>query len=127
MAVVHDAAARQRISHCASRTRRCCDGLEAIHAETQLLYSSDWPHWDFDVPARVVDLPFLSDQAKRNILGENARTLFRLDRSTCVKAFDGGVLSTPGQWAIDKVCESLQSEGCAIVVHPTRVTSSVAV
>ncbi|HLJ46940.1 MAG TPA: amidohydrolase family protein [Bryobacteraceae bacterium] len=52
--------------------------MEAIHAETQVLYSSDWPHWDFDVPARVADLPFLSEQAKRNILGENARRLFRL-------------------------------------------------
>ena len=52
--------------------------MEAIHAETQLLYSSDWPHWDFDVPARVAGLPFLSEQAKRNILGENARKLFRL-------------------------------------------------
>ena len=52
--------------------------LEAIHAETQLLYSSDWPHWDFDLPSRIADLPFLSEQAKRNILGENARKLFRL-------------------------------------------------
>jgi hypothetical protein len=52
--------------------------MEAIHAETQLLYSSDWPHWDFDVPARVADLPFLSERAKRNILGGNARRLFRL-------------------------------------------------
>ncbi len=52
--------------------------MEAINAETQLLYSSDWPHWDFDVPARVADLPFLSEQAKRNILGENARRLFHL-------------------------------------------------
>jgi len=54
--------------------------LEAIHAETQLLYSSDWPHWDFDVPARVAGLPFLSEHAKRNILGENACRLFRLER-----------------------------------------------
>lgn len=52
--------------------------LEAIHAETQLLFSSDWPHWDFDVPAKIVGLPFLSEQAKRNILGENARRVFRL-------------------------------------------------
>jgi predicted TIM-barrel fold metal-dependent hydrolase len=55
--------------------------FEAIHAETQLLYSSDWPHWDFDVPARVADLPFLDEQAKRNILGENARKLFRLPQA----------------------------------------------
>ena len=52
--------------------------MEAIHAETQLLYASDWPHWDFDVPARIASLPFLSATAKRNILGENARRLFRL-------------------------------------------------
>ena len=24
--------------------------FEAINAETQLLFSSDWPHWDFDLP-----------------------------------------------------------------------------
>jgi uncharacterized protein len=52
--------------------------FKAVHADTQLLYSSDWPHWDFDVPARIAGLPFLSEQAKRNILGENARKLFRL-------------------------------------------------
>jgi uncharacterized protein len=52
--------------------------LKAIHAETQLMYSSDWPHWDFDVPARIAGLPFLSEQAKRNILGETARRIFRL-------------------------------------------------
>ncbi len=52
--------------------------LEAINAETQLLYSSDWPHWDFDVPGKIAGLPFLSEQAKRNILGETARKLFRL-------------------------------------------------
>jgi predicted TIM-barrel fold metal-dependent hydrolase len=52
--------------------------LEAIHAETQLLYASDWPHWDFDTPGKVAGLSFLSEQAKRNILGENARRLFKL-------------------------------------------------
>jgi predicted TIM-barrel fold metal-dependent hydrolase len=52
--------------------------LRAIHAETQLLYSSDWPHWDFDVPARIAALPFLNEHSKRNILGETARKLFRL-------------------------------------------------
>ena len=46
--------------------------FEAINAETQLLFSSDWPHWDFDLPSSITDLPFLSEQAKRNILGLNA-------------------------------------------------------
>jgi predicted TIM-barrel fold metal-dependent hydrolase len=50
-----------------------------IKAETQLLYSSDYPHWDFDLPSTIYDLPFLSETAKRNILGGNAAKLFGLD------------------------------------------------
>ena len=49
-----------------------------IKAETQLLYSSDYPHWDFDLPSTIYDLPFLNEQAKRNILGGNAARLFNL-------------------------------------------------
>jgi predicted TIM-barrel fold metal-dependent hydrolase len=49
-----------------------------IKAESQLLYSSDYPHWDFDLPSVIYDLPFLSEQAKRNILGGNAVRLFNL-------------------------------------------------
>ena len=52
--------------------------FKAVKAESQLLYASDWPHWDFDPPARIAMLPFVSEQGKRNILGENARRLFRL-------------------------------------------------
>jgi predicted TIM-barrel fold metal-dependent hydrolase len=52
--------------------------FRAINAEETLLYSSDWPHWDFDVPGRIMGIPFLSEQAKRNILGENARKVFGL-------------------------------------------------
>jgi predicted TIM-barrel fold metal-dependent hydrolase len=53
--------------------------FEAINAETQLLYASDWPHWDFDTPARLFDLPFLTERAKRNILGYNAARVFNLE------------------------------------------------
>lgn len=52
--------------------------FDAMDAENQLLYSSDWPHWDFDTPGRIAGLPFLTDNAKRNILGETARKLFGL-------------------------------------------------
>jgi predicted TIM-barrel fold metal-dependent hydrolase len=48
----------------------------AIDAENTLLWSSDWPHWDFDLPGKIMKIPFLSDQAKRNILGGNARRVF---------------------------------------------------
>jgi len=49
-----------------------------INAETQLLYSSDYPHWDFDLPSTISDLPFVSEKAKHNILGGTAARLFKL-------------------------------------------------
>ncbi|GAA0036680.1 MULTISPECIES: amidohydrolase family protein [Brevibacterium] len=52
--------------------------FDAIDAENTLMYSSDWPHWDFDVPGRIMHIPFLSDQGKRNILGETSRKVFNL-------------------------------------------------
>jgi len=53
--------------------------FDAIHAETQLLFASDWPHWDFDLPNSITSLPFLNERAKRNILGFNAARLFNLE------------------------------------------------
>ena len=53
--------------------------FEMIKADTQLLYSSDYPHWDMDLPSTIHDLPFLSETAKRNILGGNAMRLFNLE------------------------------------------------
>ena len=35
-----------------------------MNAETQLLYASDYPHWDFDLPSTIYDLPFLTDRAQ---------------------------------------------------------------
>jgi uncharacterized protein len=52
--------------------------FRAVDAENTLLYSSDWPHWDFDVPGRIMSIPFLDEKAKRKILGENARAVFGL-------------------------------------------------
>jgi uncharacterized protein len=53
--------------------------FKMINAETQLLYSSDYPHWDMDLPSTIWDLPFLNEQAKRQILGLNAKRIFNLD------------------------------------------------
>lgn len=33
---------------------------------------------DFDVPGRIAALPFVSEHAERNILGETARKVFEL-------------------------------------------------
>ena len=53
--------------------------FEMMRAETQLLYSSDYPHWDMDLPSVIYDLPFLDEGAKRNILGGNAQRVFGLE------------------------------------------------
>ncbi|HEY1506020.1 MAG TPA: amidohydrolase family protein [Stellaceae bacterium] len=53
--------------------------FDAVNAETQLLYSSDWPHWDFNPPNSIADLPFLTEQQKRNILGLNSARLFNIE------------------------------------------------
>jgi hypothetical protein len=52
--------------------------LEMINADSQLLFSSDWPHYDFDLPGLIHGLPFLSERTKRNILGLNAARVFNL-------------------------------------------------
>jgi uncharacterized protein len=59
--------------------------FKMINAETQLVWSSDYPHWDFDLPSVIYDLPFLSERAKRNILGANAARLFGLDTKVVKK------------------------------------------
>jgi uncharacterized protein len=53
--------------------------FEQMDFENHLLYASDYPHWDFDVPSVIYDLPFLSETAKKKILGENSRKVFNLN------------------------------------------------
>ena len=53
--------------------------FEMMDAENRLLYASDYPHWDFDLPSTIYDLPFLKEKAKRDILGGNAAKLFKID------------------------------------------------
>jgi predicted TIM-barrel fold metal-dependent hydrolase len=52
--------------------------MAAIDAPRSVVYASDWPHWDFDLPSTILDLPFLDDAAKRNILGLTAKRIFNL-------------------------------------------------
>ncbi len=78
--------------------------FKMINAETQLCYSSDYPHWDMDLPSTIYDLPFLTDAGRRNILGGNAQRLFKLDPVVSAAKLErraakanGG--ATPGQAA----------------------------
>ncbi len=53
--------------------------FDMIKAETQLLFATDWPHFDFDSPRVIYDMPFLDEMQKRRILGLNAAELFGLE------------------------------------------------
>ncbi|MDF5756929.1 amidohydrolase family protein [Spongiactinospora sp. TRM90649] len=62
------------------RNRRALEvTFEMMDAPNQLFYSSDYPHWDYDVPSVIYDLPFLGEKEKRQILGGNACEAFGLD------------------------------------------------
>ena len=54
--------------------------LETMDAERTLLYSSDWPHWDFDAPTRIMTINGLSNTARDNILGRNAQRHFGIHK-----------------------------------------------
>lgn len=47
---------------------------EMIHAERTLLFSSDYPHWDFDNPTRAI--AGLPEETRRRVLVENALELY---------------------------------------------------
>lgn len=59
--------------------------LEIIEADKTVMYSSDYPHWDFDNPRLA--LPPLPQETKRRILCENACELYKLEEH--VKAGKG--------------------------------------
>ena len=50
----------------------------AIDAPNSLIYASNYPASDMDLPGAIGDLAILGDTDKRRILGDNARRLFRL-------------------------------------------------
>jgi predicted TIM-barrel fold metal-dependent hydrolase len=50
--------------------------LEMMDAASLVMFSSDYPHWDFDSPARA--FPTLPDDLRRAIFSDNARTLYGL-------------------------------------------------
>lgn len=52
--------------------------FKSFDAENHLLYASDYPHFDFDVPSTVTGLPFLSKDARRKIMSENSQKAFNL-------------------------------------------------
>ncbi len=56
--------------------------FDLLDGENTFLFASDWPHFDYDEPSVVADLPFLSDPGRRKIMGENALGVFRFTEKT---------------------------------------------
>ena len=80
---------KEKPSHYMGRMFYCSQPLErpqdpaaldvafrSISAHTQLVWGSNFPSHEFDVPSTIWDLPFLSETAKKAILGGNAMRLF---------------------------------------------------
>ena len=85
--------------------------FKMINAETQLVWSSDYPHWDFDLPSTIYDLPFLNETSKRNILGANAARLFNLDPKPVKKNSESRVM--PGRIDVGCGIDACNATGCA--------------
>ena len=60
------------------------DHLKAIfdmaNGYEHFLYASDYPHFDFDDPVAILNLPFLSKAQKQNVLAVNALKVFNFQR-----------------------------------------------
>jgi predicted TIM-barrel fold metal-dependent hydrolase len=52
--------------------------ISLFDGENSVIFSSDWPHHDFDHPSKVLQIP-LSEEGKRKILGTNALRLLNLE------------------------------------------------
>jgi predicted TIM-barrel fold metal-dependent hydrolase len=51
--------------------------MEMVDAEHLLMFSSDYPHWDFDSPSRA--FPTLPEALREAIFSDNARSFYNLD------------------------------------------------
>jgi uncharacterized protein len=52
--------------------------LSLFNGEDSVIFSSDWPHHDFDHPSKVLQIP-IADEVRRKILGTNALRLLNLE------------------------------------------------
>jgi predicted TIM-barrel fold metal-dependent hydrolase len=52
-----------------------------LNGENQIVYASDFPHWDHSWPASIDEIRQrgdINDAHKRKILADNARRLYKL-------------------------------------------------
>lgn len=58
------------------RPKQFMEAFELFGQEDRILYSSDYPHWDFDAPDQALPRT-LSEETRRKIFGGNALTLYK--------------------------------------------------
>ena len=49
--------------------------LDMINKDDFLLFSTDYPHWDFDSPARALP-PVIGDKMRRGVMVDNATAFY---------------------------------------------------
>jgi len=69
--------------------------FEMMDAERTLLFATDWPHSDFDAPVVIERLSFLSETARANILGANARQALRFAGKGAMQPAESAAPPTP--------------------------------
>jgi predicted TIM-barrel fold metal-dependent hydrolase len=62
--------------------------LDSIYADECLMFSSDYPHWDFDSP--MLAFPKMSDERWERIFYQNARELYNLPQRSFYESEAGG-------------------------------------
>jgi hypothetical protein len=50
--------------------------IDDIGGPDQLMYASDYPHWDYDRQTAITERSFLTDAEKDRVLGGTAREVF---------------------------------------------------
>jgi predicted TIM-barrel fold metal-dependent hydrolase len=53
--------------------------LEQLDMNDRIMFSTDYPHWDFDDPTRVIPASLVGEKLRRKILVENAQRLFHFE------------------------------------------------
>ena len=50
--------------------------IDMIGGADRIMYASDYPHWDYDPPSTITELPILSEKEKKRILSGTAEEVF---------------------------------------------------